>query len=106
MKSLFQILLFILVCYLTGCSNTNVIETKSVDFKNPEIMYSEALKEFESNNYDLAFGKLPNLKPSGLLEPGIVASIPIFAVRYFFWSLEGSRLEPLTFFIITRSLSA
>ena len=23
-----------------------------------------------------------------------------------FWSLEGSRLEPLTFFIITRSLSA
>ncbi|SVD02862.1 uncharacterized protein METZ01_LOCUS355716, partial [marine metagenome] len=31
------------------------------------------------------------MKPSSLFEAGIVASIPIFVVRNFFWSLEGSR---------------
>ena len=52
MKLLFQILLFLLISYLTGCSNTAKKTTESVTTRNPEIVYSEALNEFESENYE------------------------------------------------------
>ena len=62
MKLLFQILLFLLISYLTGCSNTAKKTTESVTTRNPEIMYSEALNEFESENYDLAFEKFHEIE--------------------------------------------
>ena len=62
MKLLFQIFLFLLISYLTGCSNTANKTTESVTTKNPEIVYSEALNEFESENYDLAFKKFHEIE--------------------------------------------
>ena len=57
MKLLLQILLFLIIGYLTSCSNTTKTNTEIVNIKKPEIMYLEALKEFESDNYDLAYEK-------------------------------------------------
>ncbi len=61
MKLIFQILLFFMISYLTGCSNntnsnsnTNE-ESVIINIDKPEIMYSEALEEFENKNYDIAF---------------------------------------------------
>ena len=62
MKLLFQILLFLLISYLTGCSNTAKKTAESVITKNPEIVYSEAINEFESENYDLAFEKFHEIE--------------------------------------------
>ena len=62
MKLLFQIFLFLLISYLTGCSNTAKKTTESVTTRNPEIVYSEALNEFESENYDLAFKKFHEIE--------------------------------------------
>ena len=62
MKLLFQILLFLLISYLTGCSNTSKKTTESITTRNPEIMYSEAINEFESENYDLAFEKFHDIE--------------------------------------------
>ena len=62
MKLLFQIFLFLLISYLTGCSNTANKTTESVTTKNPETVYSEALNEFESENYDLAFEKFHEIE--------------------------------------------
>ena len=62
MKLLFQILLFLLISYLTGCSNTAKKTTESVTTRNPEIVYSEALNEFESENYNLAFEKFHEIE--------------------------------------------
>ena len=57
MKLLIQILLFLLISFLTGCSNNDKTNTVSAGIKNPEIMYSEALFEFESKNYEIAMEK-------------------------------------------------
>ena len=62
MKLLFQIFLFLLISYLTGCSNTAKKTTESVTTRNPEIVYSEALNEFESENYNLAFEKFHEIE--------------------------------------------
>ena len=62
MKLLFQIFLFLLISYLTGCSNIAKKTTESVTTKNPEIVYSEALNEFESENYNLAFEKFHEIE--------------------------------------------
>ena len=62
MKLLFQIFLFLLISYLTGCSNTTKKTTESVTTRNPEIVYSEALNEFESENYNLAFEKFHEIE--------------------------------------------
>ncbi len=51
MKLLIQILLFLLISYLTGCSGNKKSDTESINNKQPEIMYSEALFEFENNNF-------------------------------------------------------
>ena len=62
MKLLIQILLFLFIGYLLGCSNKNNMNTESVKVKKPEIMYSEALYEFESKNYDLAVEKFNEIE--------------------------------------------
>ena len=35
---------------------------ESITTRNPEIMYSEAINEFESENYDLAFEKFHDIE--------------------------------------------
>ena len=57
MKLLIQILLFLLISYLTGCSGNKKSDTESINNKQPEIMYTEALLEFENNNYEKAIEK-------------------------------------------------
>lgn len=62
MKLSIQILLFLLITCLTGCSNNIKTNTESSNIDKPEIMYSEALKEFENKNYDLAVEKFNEIE--------------------------------------------
>ena len=62
MKLLIHILFFLFIGFLAGCSNNNKTNIESVNIKKPEIMYSEALKEFESENYDLAVEKFEEIQ--------------------------------------------
>ena len=57
MKLLIQIFLLLLIGYLTGCSGNKKSDIESINNKQPEIMYSEALFEFENNNYEKAIEK-------------------------------------------------
>ena len=52
MKLLFQILLYLLISYLTACSNTNNKDAEPINIKKPETMYSEALIQFENDNIE------------------------------------------------------
>ena len=84
MRLLFQILFFLLLGYLTGCSNTNEKNIKSVKIINtPEIIYSEALKEFESTNYDLAVEKFHKIELQyPLSKEAIQSQIMIAFIEY------------------------
>ena len=83
MKLLIQILLFLLIAYLTGCSNNIKTNTESVNIKKPEIMYSEALNEFESQNYDLAVEKFHEIELKfPLSKEAIQSQILVAFVEY------------------------
>ena len=83
MKLLIQILLFLLITYLTGCSNNIKTNTESVNIKKPEIMYSEALNEFESQNYDLAVEKFHEIELKfPLSKEAIQSQILVAFVEY------------------------
>ena len=83
MKLLFQILLFLLINYLSGCSNTKDIMTESVNNNDPEVLYSEALNEFESENYDLAFEKFHEIELKfPLSKEAIQSQILVAFVEY------------------------
>ena len=83
MKLLIQILLFLLIAYLTGCSNNIKTNTESVNIKKPEIMYSEALNEFESQNYDLAVEKFNEIELKfPLSKEAIQSQILVAFVEY------------------------
>ena len=83
MKLLIQVLLFLLISFLTGCSNNDKTNTVSAGIKNPEIMYSEALNEFESQNYDLAIEKFHEIELKFPLSKEVIQSqIMIAFIHY------------------------
>ena len=83
MKLLTQILLFLLISFLTGCSNNDKTNTVSAGIKNPEIMYSEALFEFESKNYEIAMEKFNEIELSfPLSKEAIQSQIMVAFINY------------------------
>ena len=62
MKIFLKILLIFSAIYLTSCSNTDNIKKDLNEIKKPEIMYSDALNEFENENYDLAIEKFNEIE--------------------------------------------
>jgi len=83
MKLLLQILIFLIIGYLTSCSNTTKTNTEIVNINKPEIMYLEALKEFESEDYDLALEKFYEIELKfPLSKEAIQSQIMIAFVEY------------------------
>ncbi len=67
MKLLYNItFLFLIICFITSCSqsidNNNNNNVNQNNNENPEFYYSEAMIEFENENYDLALEKFKDLQ--------------------------------------------
>jgi outer membrane protein assembly factor BamD len=83
MKSLLQILLFLLMGYIAGCSSSTKTITEEIKIKEPELMYSDALNEFESKNYDKAIEKFHRIELNfPLSKEAIQSQIMIAFIEY------------------------
>ena len=83
MKLLIQILLFSFLSFIAGCSNNTQINTESTKVKKPEIMYAEALNEFESENYELAIEKFNEIELTfPLSKESIQSQIMVAFIEY------------------------
>ena len=83
MKLLIQILLFLLISYLTGCSGNKKSDIESINNKQPEIMYLEALSEFENNNYEKAIEKFNEIDLNFPLSNEAIQSQIMLAFTYY-----------------------
>ena len=95
MKLLLQILIFLKIGYLTSCSNTTKTNTEIININKPEIMYSEALKEFESENYDLAHEKFYEIELKfPLSKEAIQSQIMMAFVEYIKLDYDLNEIHP------------
>ena len=94
MKLLIQILLFLLIGYLTGCSGNKKSDIGSINNKQPEIMYSEALFEFENNNYDKAIEKFSEIDLNfPLSNEAIQSQIMLAFIDYILLEYDASIIK-------------
>ena len=83
MKLLFHFTLFLLICYLSACSNRTDQDTKESNIIVPETIYSEALNEFDKKNYDLAVKKFEDIESKfPLSSEAIQSKIMIAFIEY------------------------
>ena len=86
MKLVFQILFFLFLGYLTGCSNNNTTNKELIESDNiinPELMYLEALNEFETKKFNLAFEKFHEIELKfPLSKESIQAQIMMAFIEY------------------------
>jgi outer membrane protein assembly factor BamD len=62
MKLLFQFFLLLSICILSACSNKSTNDTKESIIITPELIFDEALNEFDKKNYDLAVNKFEEIE--------------------------------------------
>ncbi len=83
MKLLLQILLILMMGCIAGCSNSTKTITEEIKVKKPELMYSDALYEFESKNYDKAIENFHRIELNfPLSKEAIQSQIMIAFIEY------------------------
>ena len=85
MKLLFKTLFFLLIFNFIGCSNTDKKSSDSAILKseNPEIIYMEAINEYENENFDLALEKFQQIESKFPLSKESIKSQSMIAfIRY------------------------
>jgi len=83
MKLLIHFLLFLLIFYLSACSSNNNSDLKEAINISPELIYAEALNEFDNKNYDLAIEKFEEVESKfPLSNEAIQSQIMIAFINY------------------------